>query len=255
MNALPTELLRQAQQLSEEVTRPIPGSRKIHVEGSRPDLQVPMREIALTQTPTIFGGEDNPPVTVYDTSGPYTDPDARTDLSTGLPALRELLSIPVVGMSDLAMMYVHGDIPQRRSGVAYLEEVIGRVELLTQQATGDDRIDALNRGVEIRGERTRLGRGEGVDADDDGIAVDAGFGFLVAVAAGPGLAAAAGDAQPAGRAAQEPGAAAAERYGAALSGGRVLAAAGGAFSPPRQLRPYLCAAGAGARRLGARAPR
>ena len=88
MNALPTELLLQAQQLSESVTRPIPGSRKIHVAGSRADLQVPMREIALTRTPTVFGGEENAPVTVYDTSGPYTDPEVRIDLSAGLPALR-----------------------------------------------------------------------------------------------------------------------------------------------------------------------
>ncbi|WP_374473840.1 phosphomethylpyrimidine synthase ThiC, partial [Arenimonas sp.] len=89
MNALPTELLRQAQQLSEEVTRPIPGSRKVHVAGSRPDLQVPMREIALSPTPRVFGvQEPNAPFTVYDTSGPYTDPDARIDLATGLPALR-----------------------------------------------------------------------------------------------------------------------------------------------------------------------
>jgi phosphomethylpyrimidine synthase len=88
MNAIPTSLLQQTEQLSESVTRPIPGSRKIFVEGSRPDLQVPMREIAQSQTPTIFGGEENPPITVYDTSGPYTDPDARIDLSTGLPALR-----------------------------------------------------------------------------------------------------------------------------------------------------------------------
>ena len=88
MNAQLSALQRQAQQLSESVTRPIPGSRKIHVPGSRPDLRVPMREIALTRTPTLFGGEENPPVTVYDTSGPYTDPDARIDLSTGLPALR-----------------------------------------------------------------------------------------------------------------------------------------------------------------------
>ena len=64
------------------MTRPIPGSRKIHVPGSRPDLQVPMREIALTRTPTLFGGEENAPVTVYDTSGPYTDPDVRIDLSS-----------------------------------------------------------------------------------------------------------------------------------------------------------------------------
>lgn len=88
MNAIPSSLLQQTEQLSESVTRPIPGSRKIFVEGSRPDLRVPMREIAQSQTPTIFGGEENPPVTVYDTSGPYTDPGASIDLSTGLPALR-----------------------------------------------------------------------------------------------------------------------------------------------------------------------
>ena len=88
MNAALSSLQQQAQQLSESVTRPIPGSRKIHVPGSRSDLQVPMREIVLTRTPTLFGGEENAPVTVYDTSGPYTDPNARIDLSVGLPHLR-----------------------------------------------------------------------------------------------------------------------------------------------------------------------
>ena len=88
MNALPTELLRQADELSADVTRPIPGSRKIHVEGSRADLRVPMREILLTKTPTLFGGEDNAPVTVYDCSGPYSDPDATIDLAKGLSPLR-----------------------------------------------------------------------------------------------------------------------------------------------------------------------
>ncbi|MCD9032258.1 phosphomethylpyrimidine synthase ThiC [Luteimonas sp. Y-2-2-4F] len=92
MNAIPNDasarLLQRTGELSESVTRPIPGSRKIFVQGSRPDLQVPMREIALTRTPTLFGGEDNPAVTVYDTSGPYTDPDAAIDLSRGLPPLR-----------------------------------------------------------------------------------------------------------------------------------------------------------------------
>ncbi|MBW8311649.1 MAG: phosphomethylpyrimidine synthase ThiC [Rhizobium sp.] len=107
MNALPTELLRQAQQLSEEVTRPIPGSRKVHVAGSRPDLQVPMREVALSPTPRVFGvQEPNAPFTVYDTSGPYTDPDARIDLATGLPALRAAWiaergdSAPLPGLSS-----------------------------------------------------------------------------------------------------------------------------------------------------------
>ena len=88
MNALPSDLARAAQALSEAVTRPIPGSRKIHVQGSRPDLNVPMREVEQAQTPTLFGGESNPPITVYDTSGPYTDPDYSVDLAAGLPALR-----------------------------------------------------------------------------------------------------------------------------------------------------------------------
>jgi phosphomethylpyrimidine synthase len=88
MNAQPNDLARAAQELSEAVTRPIPGSRKIYVQGNRPDLRVPLREICQAKTPTLFGGEDNPPITVYDTSGPYTDPDYRVDLAAGLPALR-----------------------------------------------------------------------------------------------------------------------------------------------------------------------
>ena len=88
MNAVPSSLLQQTEQLSESVTRPIPGSRKIFVQGSRPDLQVAMREIVQSQTPTLFGGEENPPITVYDPSGPYTDPEARIDLRSGLSALR-----------------------------------------------------------------------------------------------------------------------------------------------------------------------
>src|SRR5690606_3807395 len=88
MNAVPDSLVQQAQQLSDAVTRPIPGSRRIYVAGSRPDPRVPMREIAQSRTPTAFGGEENPPGTAYEPSGPYTAPDARIDLAAGLPALR-----------------------------------------------------------------------------------------------------------------------------------------------------------------------
>ena len=89
MNAIPAaSLIQQTGELSAAVTRPIPGSRKIFVEGSRPDLRVAMREIAQARTPTLFGGEENPPIPMYDTSGPYTDPDARIDLSAGLAPLR-----------------------------------------------------------------------------------------------------------------------------------------------------------------------
>src|SRR6188472_148131 len=67
---------------------PLPASRKIYVEGTRPDVRVPMREIAQSDTPASFGAEQNPPLAVYDTSGPYTDPAARIDIREGLPGLR-----------------------------------------------------------------------------------------------------------------------------------------------------------------------
>ncbi|TDV16266.1 phosphomethylpyrimidine synthase ThiC [Paraburkholderia caballeronis] len=68
---------------------PLPNSRKIYVTGSQPDIRVPMREITQADTPTAFGGEKNPPIYVYDTSGPYTDPTATIDIRAGLPALRQ----------------------------------------------------------------------------------------------------------------------------------------------------------------------
>ena len=58
------------------------------MQGSRPDIQVPFREISLSDTPSAFGAEKNPPVMVYDTSGPYTDPNVKIDIRNGLPALR-----------------------------------------------------------------------------------------------------------------------------------------------------------------------
>ncbi len=88
MSAIPEEFVRKTAKLSDEVTKPFPASRKIHVEGSRPDIRVPMREVTLTATHTNQGIEENPPVYIYDTSGPYTDPDARIDLLAGLPDVR-----------------------------------------------------------------------------------------------------------------------------------------------------------------------
>jgi phosphomethylpyrimidine synthase len=88
MSVAVSELFKAADELSADVRKPFPGSRKIHVEGSH-GIRVPMREIALTPTRMREGSEPNPPVTVYDTSGPYTDPDAAIDLRQGLPALRE----------------------------------------------------------------------------------------------------------------------------------------------------------------------
>ena len=53
------------------------------------DLRVPMREVSQADTPSMFGGEKNPPVFVYDCSGPYSDPAAKIDIRSGLPALRD----------------------------------------------------------------------------------------------------------------------------------------------------------------------
>src|SRR4051812_31793686 len=70
-----------------------PGSKKIFVKGSIHDIKVGMREIAVSPTITrSFGLEElipNPVVTVYDTSGPYTDPQVTIDIHKGLPRLRE----------------------------------------------------------------------------------------------------------------------------------------------------------------------
>ncbi|MEO8509356.1 MAG: phosphomethylpyrimidine synthase ThiC, partial [Betaproteobacteria bacterium] len=67
---------------------PLPASRKIYVQGSRADLRVPMREIAQSDTPATFGAEKNPPLAVYDCSGPYTDTGTSIDIRKGLAPLR-----------------------------------------------------------------------------------------------------------------------------------------------------------------------
>jgi phosphomethylpyrimidine synthase len=84
MNANPKFLAATAQ-VDDAAIKPLPNSRKVYVG----DLRVPMREVSQSDTPGMFGGEKNPPVYVYDCSGPYTDPAATIDIRKGLPALRE----------------------------------------------------------------------------------------------------------------------------------------------------------------------
>ncbi len=88
-NLSPADISAQHEQDAKDLTRILPASRKVYVEGSRPDIQVPFREISLTETPTGLGGEHNPPVMVYDTSGVYTDPSIEIDLNKGLPSVRQ----------------------------------------------------------------------------------------------------------------------------------------------------------------------
>jgi len=88
MSAIPEDFISKTNQLSDEVTQPFTGSKKIYITGSRPDIRVPMREITTTATHTDNGEEANLPITVYDTSGPYTDPEVSINLLKGLPDVR-----------------------------------------------------------------------------------------------------------------------------------------------------------------------
>ena len=82
------QFLNETASLDPEALKPFAKSRKVYVTGSRPDLKVPFREISLSDTPSSFGAEKNPPMMVYDTSGLYTDPDYQIDIRNGLPSLR-----------------------------------------------------------------------------------------------------------------------------------------------------------------------
>src|SRR3954467_3239249 len=84
MNANP-KFLASTAHVDDAAIKPLPNSRKVYVG----PLRVPMREVSQSDTPSMFGGEKNPPVYVYDCSGPYTDPEARIDIRSGLSPLRQ----------------------------------------------------------------------------------------------------------------------------------------------------------------------
>ncbi len=88
MNANP-KFLNTAAQVDAGAVKPLPNSRKVYIPGSSADIQVPMREITQSDTPASMGAEKNPPIFVYDTSGPYTDPKVKIDIRSGLAPLRQ----------------------------------------------------------------------------------------------------------------------------------------------------------------------
>ncbi|HEX2651137.1 MAG TPA: phosphomethylpyrimidine synthase ThiC [Burkholderiales bacterium] len=110
MNANPKFLAATAQ-VDQAAIQPLPNSRKVYVG----PLRVPMREVSQADTPTMFGGEKNPPIYVYDCSGPYTDPAAKIDVRSGLPALREKW---IVERNDTQLL----DGPSSRYGQERLED-------------------------------------------------------------------------------------------------------------------------------------
>ena len=104
MNANPKFLAASAH-VDEAAVQPLPNSRKIYVG----PLRVPMRVVSQSETPSMFGGEKNPPVYVYDCSGPYSDPAAKIDIRSGLPALRDPW---ILGRGDVEIL----DGPSSRYG-------------------------------------------------------------------------------------------------------------------------------------------
>ncbi len=88
MSANEMDIISETKKLGKAVTQPFPNSKKIYVQGSREDIQVGMREVSCADTSSSLGAEENPPITIYDTSGPLTDPEQSIDLSEGLPKIR-----------------------------------------------------------------------------------------------------------------------------------------------------------------------
>ncbi len=84
--------LNDTMNVDEAAIQPFPASRKVYVAGSRPDIRVPMREISQTDTQPHFNAGKpipNPSICVYDTSGPYTDPEITVNIRHGIPKVRE----------------------------------------------------------------------------------------------------------------------------------------------------------------------
>ena len=78
----------ESKEILQTASKTFAGSKKIYLEGSKKEIKVPMREILQTDSLTTNGNQKNKPIYVYDTSGPYTDPDIEIDIETGIPRSR-----------------------------------------------------------------------------------------------------------------------------------------------------------------------
>ena len=88
MSVIPDQVLSHTAKVNAIATGPFPNAEKIYQTGSRKDMRVPMRKIRLSDTHTSAGPEKNPPLYLYDTSGPYTDLKIKVDIGQGLPGIR-----------------------------------------------------------------------------------------------------------------------------------------------------------------------
>src|SRR5688572_7701685 len=104
-------------------TTPFPASRKVYVQGIQSGVRVPMREIGLTATKSMNGGIPtvNEPITIYDTSGPYTDPDVQIDARAGLAPYRRNW---VIGRNDVVeLLDISSHYGRQRAADRKLDEL------------------------------------------------------------------------------------------------------------------------------------
>ncbi|HEX9711861.1 MAG TPA: phosphomethylpyrimidine synthase ThiC [Actinomycetota bacterium] len=146
---------------------PTEASRKVYVTGSRPDIRVPFREVMLTSTSGRYGEEENPPLRLYDTSGPYTEPAFTPDVRTGLSPLRR----PWIEQRDDVEEYdgraLHIEVPnfgaRRKPLRARNDRAVTQMAYARRgEITSEMEFVALREGVEVEFVRDEVARGRAI---------------------------------------------------------------------------------------------
>ena len=137
-----------------------PASRKVYREGSQSSIRVPFREVSLTPTTGRFGQEENAPLSIYDTSGPYSDPSASLDLRQGLPGLRREW---IMARGDVEEYEGYG-VPLRGKNVAQPFPGLTRKPLRGKDGRAPTQMKYAREGI-ITPEMEYIGIREGIDPE------------------------------------------------------------------------------------------
>ena len=137
-----------------------PASQKVYKEGSQPSIRVPFRQVTLTPTTGRFGQEENAPLSIYDTSGPYSDAGASLDLRQGLPALRREW---IMARGDVEEYDGYG-VPLRGKNVAQPFPGLTRKPLRGKDGKAPTQMRYAREGV-VTPEMEFIGIREGIDPE------------------------------------------------------------------------------------------
>ena len=137
-----------------------PASAKVYKEGSQPSILVPFRQVNLTPTSGRFGQEENEPLSLYDTSGPYTDASTNLDLGQGLPALRREW---IMARGDVEEYDGYG-VPLRGKNVAQPFPGLTRKPLKGKEGKSPTQMRYAREGI-VTPEMEFIGIREGIDPD------------------------------------------------------------------------------------------